>query len=329
MSSNKGFVPIVLAAIIAGGVLVVGGGTYAGATYYQSNKLIKEADKLVADGNYQEAITKYEKAKKKWRWAKTENKKTETEALNKEKGLAGEGEASFGKGEWQKCLEYLGQVTSKYPKYGEIQTRYSDCQKKLDEQAAVAKAEADRLAAESAAQTVTKKKTTASKSTSSAAPSAAADSYAGWQTYTDPYAKVSFKYPSGWGVEPYVTGFIGPDTEYNYGIYNNSKEYLNPSNHKMSPIAVRHEMPVELDDGNLNLATYLAYAGLQQTPPTISIGGQTGYLLPVDSTSERCVFLYNGYVVSFIDYTPLMKSQDPEGNINAIYEKVLASATFQ
>lgn len=83
--------------------------------------------------------------------------------MNKEEDLANEGEANFGKGEWQKCLEYLGQVTSKYPKYEEIQTRYSDCQKKLDERnaAEAAAAEAQKTSSGNPTQTTAKKKAAA------------------------------------------------------------------------------------------------------------------------------------------------------------------------
>lgn len=174
--SQMGFIPIILAAIIAGGVLLAGGGTYTGVTYYQSNKLIKEADKLIAKGKYADAITKYNKAKKKWRWAKIQTKKSNAEILNKEEDSAKEGEANFGKGEWQKCLEHLGQVTPKYPKYGEIQTRYSDCQKKLDEQntAETATIEAQKTVVDNPTKTTAKKKTATSATSST--PSASATS---------------------------------------------------------------------------------------------------------------------------------------------------------
>jgi len=64
---KMGFIPIILATIIAGGVLLAGGGTYTGVTYYQSNKLIKEADRLIIEGKYADAVTRYDKAKRKWR----------------------------------------------------------------------------------------------------------------------------------------------------------------------------------------------------------------------------------------------------------------------
>jgi len=157
-----GFIPIGLAVIIVGGTFFASGGTYIGVTYYQSNKLIEEADNLIAEGKYTDAIVRYDKAKKKWRWAKIQTKKSDAEGLNKEENLAKKGEANFGQGEWQKCLEYLGQVTPKYPKYGEIQTRYSDCQKKLDEQnvAETAVLETQKSANSTPDQTTTKKKTT-------------------------------------------------------------------------------------------------------------------------------------------------------------------------
>lgn len=158
---KMGFVPIILAAIIAGGTLVAGGGTYAGVTYYQSSKLIKEADKLVSEGNYTDALVKYDKAKHKWRWAKIETKKSSADELKQLQDYNIEGNKSFGEGEWQKCLEYLGKVTSKFPNYGEVQERYSDCEKKLAEKQAteVAEAEAKKKADEESAKDAAKKKT--------------------------------------------------------------------------------------------------------------------------------------------------------------------------
>lgn len=169
LKTNKGFIPIVLVVLISAGVLVAGGGTYAGVTFAQSSKLVKEGDKLVADGNYTEAITKYEKAKKKWRWAKTNDKLANTEELKQLKEYADEGNTQFGNGEWQKCMEYLGKVTSKFPNYSTVQARYSDCQRKLTDQeaqvaAAAKKAADDKAAADAvaaASETIAKPKPTA------------------------------------------------------------------------------------------------------------------------------------------------------------------------
>lgn len=150
---KMGFIPIVLAAIIAGGVLIGGGGTYTGVVYYQSNKLIKEADKLAKEGNYADALSKYDKAKHKWHWAKVETKKSDTEELKQLQDYNIEGNKNFGEGEWQKCLEYLGMVTPKFPNYSEVQARYSDCENKLAEQQAaeIAEAEAEKKTAEAEA----------------------------------------------------------------------------------------------------------------------------------------------------------------------------------
>ena len=134
MQFKKGFTTVLLIAIITGGTLIAGGGTYAGVTYSQSKKLIKEADKLVDSGKYHDALDKYDKAKSKWYWAKIESKRQNTEELKRQEEYLALGNEHFGKGEWQKCLEYLGQVTSKFPNYDDTQARYSDCEKKLTEQ---------------------------------------------------------------------------------------------------------------------------------------------------------------------------------------------------
>lgn len=161
LNYRNAFIPIVLAAIIAGSTLVLGTGAYAGTTYYQSNNLVKDAEKLANAGDYTGAVSKYDQALKKWKWngKKITPKKTTAQENAASNEILSQMDASFGKGEWQKCIDYLNGIGKDFPKYSQAQNRYSDCQKKLDEEAATqvatdaaaAKVEADRLAAEAAA----------------------------------------------------------------------------------------------------------------------------------------------------------------------------------
>jgi len=141
---KMGILPIFIALII-GGVLIAGAGGYEGYGYYASNKLVKEGDKLMGEGDYAGAMAAYQKAENKFKFTKKKvaSKKEQAQALKAEDDNYKSGEANFGEGEWQKCLEYFGQVTSKFPKYGEAQARYSDCEKKIaEEKAATAAATA-------------------------------------------------------------------------------------------------------------------------------------------------------------------------------------------
>lgn len=139
MISKRGIAPLIII-LIAFGTLLVGGGTYTGVIYYQSNKLVKQGDELMKEGRFADALTVYEKAGNKFKPIK---KKIDAKVAEARKLETGEeniklGEESFGKGEWQKCLEYLDKVTSEHPGYKTAQERYSDCKKKLDETTAAA-----------------------------------------------------------------------------------------------------------------------------------------------------------------------------------------------
>lgn len=177
-------------------ILILLPSSYIGASCYQSNKLIKEAEKLTDTGDYVGAISKYDQALKKWKWNSkkiTPKKDLALDFQNQDK-IAQEVEANFGAGEWQKCLDSLSKVEKYFPKYSQIKNRYSDCQKKLDEKiaveaAAAAKAEADRLAAEAAAKSASKPATTKT-------PVASVDPYVNWKTYTSDKFGFSFKYPT-------------------------------------------------------------------------------------------------------------------------------------
>lgn len=141
-------------------ILLLAPGSYAGASYYQSNKLIKEARELESGGDYAAAVTKYDLAHKKWKWNdKTITPKRDIAIKFKDQAeTLKEGEANFGVGEWQKCLDYLNKVEKDFPQYSQAQNRYSDCRKKLDEEvaakvaadAAAKKAEDDAAAAKAA-----------------------------------------------------------------------------------------------------------------------------------------------------------------------------------
>lgn len=166
----------VLILIIFAAILLVGGSAYAASGYYQSTKLIKQADELKLKGQYVEAITKYDQALQKWKWSqkKINPKKAEAKNLKVEDQNFKYGEANFGAGEWQKCMEYMGKVDTKYPHYETSKIRYSDCQKKLDEQVTAKKA-----AEEAAAKKVAEEQAAVKKAADDAAiAKAAADAAA-------------------------------------------------------------------------------------------------------------------------------------------------------
>jgi len=54
--------------IIAAAIVVLAPSSYAAASYYQSNKLVSDADKLVVSGDYSGAISKYDQALTSWKW---------------------------------------------------------------------------------------------------------------------------------------------------------------------------------------------------------------------------------------------------------------------
>jgi len=132
--------------IIAVAILVLAPSSYAAASYHQSNQLIKEADKLEVAGDYTGAISKYDQALSKWKW--NDSKIAPKKAIAQKNAVSNANfiqmTASFGAGEYQKCLEYLVKIETSFPQYSQVQNLNSDCQKKLDEQnaaiAAVAKA---------------------------------------------------------------------------------------------------------------------------------------------------------------------------------------------
>lgn len=165
--------------ILAVCILILAPSSYAGASYYQSNKLIKEAAILEASGDYAGAVSKYDQAQKKWKWndEKITPKKNIAIKYQDQSLVLQEGEANFGAGEWQKCMDSLNKVEKDFPKYSQAQNCYSDCQKKLDEQTAALakKAEDDRLAAEAAAKIVADAKI---KAAAAAKAKAAADAAA-------------------------------------------------------------------------------------------------------------------------------------------------------
>jgi len=134
---NKKKILIILS-IAVGSAIILGGVGYVGASYYQVEKLIEEGDRLRGAGDYVAAENIYDQAQKKQIWPSKksiESKLTEVNDLIADDNSFKAGNAAFGNGEWQKCLEYFNQVTGKYPKHGESQNRYSDCQKKIGENA--------------------------------------------------------------------------------------------------------------------------------------------------------------------------------------------------
>lgn len=160
-------------------ILVFGG--YEGACYAQAEGLVKEGDKLMRDGQWEEALASYEKAGNKFSPTK---KKITAKIVQARELKTGEdnvllGEENFGKGEWQKCLEYLGQVSDKHPHYKAAQERYSDCKKKLDETtaaAAIAEAATAQAAATATGSASTSKNKSSSKSSSSSTGSSSSSS---------------------------------------------------------------------------------------------------------------------------------------------------------
>lgn len=191
--------------IVALAILIFTPSTYAGASYHQSNKLLNEATKLVQAGDYVGAIAKYDQANKKWKWNNRKIKPKKDLALKykHQDDILKESESNFGKGEWQKCLDNTSAIEKDFPKYNQAQNRYSDCQKKLDEEvaakkaaeeAAAKKAEEDRLAAEAATKktTAAKPRTSISAQTSSAYPLPSTE----WKTYTNEKFGFSLRYPT-------------------------------------------------------------------------------------------------------------------------------------
>lgn len=168
---------IIIASVIA--IAVLTPTIYAGASYYQSNELVKEADQLAEEGKFSDSSDRYARAIKKWKWQKgrLSQKIDDVNKLVVESKNFEDGQTSFGNGEWQKCMEYLGQVTPKFPKYGEVQERYSDCEKKLTEaqQAAAAAAQQANNPVSSNSAASTKRNTSSSSSASNSGTSSASN----------------------------------------------------------------------------------------------------------------------------------------------------------
>ncbi|PIS07849.1 hypothetical protein COT78_01260 [Candidatus Berkelbacteria bacterium CG10_big_fil_rev_8_21_14_0_10_43_13] len=171
--------------IIVIAILVVISCSFVGASYHQSNSLIKEAESLVKGGDYSAAVIRYDQALKKWKWndKKIIPKKKIALKFEDQAKIIVEGEASFGAGDWQGCLDSLGKIEKNFPRYSQAQNRYSDCQKKIDEQkeaeaaaaAAAAKAEEEKIAAAQAASSKSKKTTSSSSQSSTQASTASTD----------------------------------------------------------------------------------------------------------------------------------------------------------
>lgn len=167
--------PIFIALIVVG-VIGVGGGSYAGAQYYQSDKYQKQADNLLSNGQYDEALVLYQKSLSKWNRDETRAKqdfaRQEKEAA---KLIAGIKENS-NQVDGQSCLDRLKSITPSSRQYSEAEILARNCQAKLEEdqkkEAQVAK-QAEEEAAKKAeearlAEEAKKKQTTASTPTTSA-----------------------------------------------------------------------------------------------------------------------------------------------------------------
>lgn len=124
--TKKGFVPIILAAIIAGSVFAVGGGT-AGFAYYHSNKLIDSAKEKISQNKYVEASKTYEKAAKWWP-SKYRKKLADSAAkvLIDENNYHGAITAIEGS-DYDKCITLLESISTDFPKYGYATSMLSQC----------------------------------------------------------------------------------------------------------------------------------------------------------------------------------------------------------
>lgn len=141
---SKKFLIILISVIV-----VLTPSSYAAASYFQSNELVAEGDKLVKAGDYSGAILKYDQAQDKWKWnhKKIIPKITTAQNYHTSNRYLTQMSANFGKGEWQKCLDELKKIDKDFPRYSQAQKKYNDCQKKLDDQVAAAKAAAEVKAA--------------------------------------------------------------------------------------------------------------------------------------------------------------------------------------
>lgn len=178
--------------ILAIGILILATLSYAGVSYAQAKRLVREGDRLMKESQWEEALRYYNKAEKKFIYLKKEIdlKITEAKVLEESEDNIKLGQESFDKGEWQKCLDYLVLVSSKHPKYSAAQERYSDCEKKLDEEeaAAVAETALQQAAASDTTSTTpsrssstdkTKSSSTSSSSSSTSSPSSSSSSSSG------------------------------------------------------------------------------------------------------------------------------------------------------
>lgn len=224
MKKQRGILPVFIALIVVS-VLGVGAGSYEGAMYYQSNKLVREGDRLLKDGQYREALISFENAGKKFKFSKKkiEPKIAEVQKLKMQDDSFRAGQISFGKGEWQKCLDNLSKVTPGYRGFAVSQEKYSECQSKLASEQAIAAASVSAQAAESSKVATSpgvakssssgssKKSTTSSSSSSSSAvsSSAAASSSSGSSASSQTPARPVLSLPYSTSVPMYHLSPMG------------------------------------------------------------------------------------------------------------------------
>lgn len=183
IKTRNAILPIFIALVVVS-ASGIGIGGYEGVMFYQSKKLIKQGDQLVKDGLYADALDAYEKAGRKFKPIKKKitAKVQEAQEFKNNEEIFKSGMESFGKGEWQKCLEYLGEVSDKYPDHETAAERYSDCEKKIAEEAKVAadaKASEEAKAAQAAksvAASASKKSTSGNSTQSSSSSSSSTES---------------------------------------------------------------------------------------------------------------------------------------------------------
>ena len=157
------------------------GSGYASAKYYQSNKLIKQADQLVKDSKYTDALAKYDQANNAWPWKSLGVKRSEAELFQTMQGYYTEAIADFAASNWQACVDASGKVTEKFPDYSKTSVLRSDCETRLVEKQ---KADATPSSIVIVPTTTGTTKTTTTKDVSAAGSSVAQTGV----TYPDPVA---------------------------------------------------------------------------------------------------------------------------------------------
>jgi hypothetical protein len=204
---KKNLLKIIVIAIV--GVAVLGSASFAGASYYQSAKLIEDADRLKSTGSYADAQAKYNQALQKWKWNSTKisPKISETKSLIVEKASFDAGEVAYQNQNWQTCIDSFNKVTTIYNNYQTAQERLQSCQQKFEEAQVVVAAAipADSIAQplNTNAATPTSSSNTAKKTTTPGVttPNTTSAPSANSKSYTSNNLHIKFDYQASWDVQ--------------------------------------------------------------------------------------------------------------------------------